>query len=129
MARQFDVTREFNSTIITATVTTANMETLTFVTEDISLEVPGNLDADKAYDALAKVYKGAKIEHVVPMYINGMLGWHLSDIMQFAEDINPISRNAWQDGITEEQKEMVRAQARENKKEKAAKAKAAKEGK
>ena len=118
MARQFDVTREFNSTIITATITSADFATMTFVTDDVSVEVSGNLTMEKAMAVLEKQFKGSKIEHVNLQFIRGMLGWKLADIMPLAVDLNPISRQPWQDGITEEQKLMVYAQYEQNKQNK-----------
>lgn len=94
MARKFDFTRFVTSTIVN--VTTFNFETME--TEDETFTVNGELSNDDIKKEVVKRYGKAKINY---SYTDGrMYGLTTDDVMYYGTELNPFTRQPWDDSET-----------------------------
>lgn len=107
MARTYDFTRCVNSTFVSATVVIPDFTTMSFRSEKVEQAFNGTVTEADAVKMLEKAYPFAKIESVQIRTVSAMLGWNLADILDKAADLNPCTRQPWNDGMTAEQKAAV----------------------
>lgn len=107
MARTYDFTRCVNSTFVSATVVIPDFATMSFRSEKVEQAFNGTVSEQEATKILEKAYPAAKIETVQIRTVSAMLGWNLADILDKAADLNPCTRQPWNEGMTAEQKAAV----------------------